>query len=984
MDHVQSRFSRSLSRVWPCRRHAAAVMALAVAALFMLEPAPADCATVDLGKLLAGSGATVSLSASNIYILYNEYRITKDQTLRCQGASIQAQGVLKAMGAGVDVTLDQCVINSTSWGAVAATDSASVTITGSTLNCPGGTGVYVKDAAVEVGQTSINNCQYGVNIEGAANVDLHGVTSSNTPYAAQISGSSGVLLIDQQSSFTNSGYGTGVGGANGARITITDTMIQNFAYGVNLTSGATASLSAVTLDGCPYAAQVSGTSSQLDVAGGSSFRYLGYGTGVGILQGAQAIIQQTSFEGFSNAVDVQPPNSGTVQVTDSTFLNNYVSALSVVGSRDVLFSNCTVSGAQADGVYFNNSTGVVEKSEIVDSLNTGVTFMGCPNGAAIRNSYVSGSVHQGIAVGKDDITGTPSYDIEISDNTVTGNQLANVFVDAVSTASLHGNILTDSPQAGVRLHGSKDITLVANLLNGSLLGVELKDSGNAAMTLSAVFGNAGDGLLVYDKGSLTIDHNAFNGNGLSGGNAWSLFMNTGAVVYGQYNSLGYSGDDALYNNAGTTATVTNNYWGAATGPKTVGGSGTGAKLDWNVNTGSSVIYSPYLTSAPVSLATQSNVSATSGQTLNWNSGQGVVAVLQLGSFSSPLSNQTLGVLHAADSKHLNQILPAPASLEGQLYVAWASEPLRRAGQAAYLVFSAPLAQGPVYLARRSFAGSWVTIPSVWDAATHTVTGTFTNPYQLNGTFALTSAQPPDPKDVEALVVHFYQTILGRNPEAGAVDAWETGYFNYALSFNIDVRYIPTEMGRLFFLSTEYANRHRNDTEFITDCYQAFLYRAPEPGAVEQWTQGSWNRAEAMSLFAESDEFRDRIAALFPGFEGDPSRNLVTVLFIGLLDRLPDKGGLLSWSDRFDASSDAKATAKEFGKAAVASSEFQGFQASNQDIVIHLYRAYMGRFPNDSEASYWADMLTHGVYTVDQLIDRFADSTEFAERLDSIY
>ncbi len=49
-----------------------------------------------------------------------------------------------------------------------------------------------------------------------------------------------------------------------------------------------------------------------------------------------------------------------------------------------------------------------------------------------------------------------------------------------------------------------------------------------------------------------------------------------------------------------------------------------------------------------------------------------------------------------------------------------------------------------------------------------------------------------------VIPHFYNTVLGRDPEAGAVDAWKNGYFNYALSFNIDVRFIPSEMGRLFF------------------------------------------------------------------------------------------------------------------------------------------------------------------------------------------
>lgn len=906
-------FGWLLTLLQDCQLSAGIVLIPMLMAL-LASPHNVGAATVNLADLLASSGATVTLNPANSYVLYGEYRITKDQTLYCNGASIQAQGVLKATGSKVDVSLDQCNIASSSWGALAATEGASLTLIKGTVSCPGGTGIYVGNAGLEATQINVTNCQFGINIENAAQVKLHGSSITSTPYAAQVTGSGGNLTIDQNSSFS----------------------------------------------------------------------YTGYGTGVGVLQGAHATISNTSFEGFSNAIDVQPPNPGTVAVTDSSFVNNYVSALNAVGSSNVLFSNCRVSGAMADGIFFLNSTGVVEKSEIIGSLNTGVTFMGCPNGAIIRHCRVSNSAHQGIAVGKDETTGTPSYNIEISDNTLVGNQLAEIFVDAVSTAKIHGNILTDSPQSAVRLHGSKDIELVGNLITNSTLGFELKDAGNATMALSAVFGNGDDGLLVYNQAFLSIDHNVFDGNGLSDANAWSVFLNTWAGLYGQYNSMGKPKDNGLYNNAGTAVTVANNYWGATNGPHTVGGSGGGANLDWNIDTGSSVTFVPYLASAPATRSVTSTISGASNQVINWNSGQGVAIVSQLGSLPAPLSNELLGVLHAVDSKHLTQILPAPAYLDGQLYVVWASAALRRASTASYLVFSAPGVSGPVYLTRRGADGIWTAITSAWDATSHTLTAAFIDPYQLNGTFSLTSALPPDSMEVEDLIVHFYQTILGRDPEAGAVESWESGYFNYALGFDIDVRYIPTEMGRLFFLSQEYDARKRSDAEFITDCYQAFLYRDPEPGALDHWMDGQWNRAEVMSQFAESEEFQTRMATLFPGFDGDPDRNLVTVLYIGLLDRLPDKGGLLYWSDRFEVGTDIKAVAKELGKTSVASSEFQGFHASNADIVVHLYRAYLGRFPNDSETAYWADLLNRGIYSVNQLIDLFADSDEFDQCVNDLF
>ena len=59
-----------------------------------------------------------------------------------------------------------------------------------------------------------------------------------------------------------------------------------------------------------------------------------------------------------------------------------------------------------------------------------------------------------------------------------------------------------------------------------------------------------------------------------------------------------------------------------------------------------------------------------------------------------------------------------------------------------------------------------------------------------------------------------------------MDAWYTGYFLTAVNALIDVRFVPQEMGRLFFQSQEYANRNRSRAEFISDCYQVFLRRQP--------------------------------------------------------------------------------------------------------------------------------------------------------------
>jgi WD40 repeat protein len=236
---------------------------------------------------------------------------------------------------------------------------------------------------------------------------------------------------------------------------------------------------------------------------------------------------------------------------------------------------------------------------------------------------------------------------------------------------------------------------------------------------------------------------------------------------------------------------------------------------------------------------------------------------------------------------------------------------------------------------------------------------------------------PEPGPVRALITSFYQTILGREPEAGAVDSWHHGYFEYAVNFNIDVRFIPREMARLFFLSEEYAARSRANSEFITDCYRVFLNRDPNQTELDNWLGGQWNRSQVMTVFSESEEFANRIAAMYPGLDGNPTRNFVTFMYVGLLDRLVDKEGLEYAAGLFDAAEDKKTLAKQTAREIIASPEFVSKGLTPPDHVARLYRSFLGRFPGDSETNYWTTELNAGRQTTDSLIDLFGESGEFA-------
>ena len=94
----------------------------------------------------------------------------------------------------------------------------------------------------------------------------------------------------------------------------------------------------------------------------------------------------------------------------------------------------------------------------------------------------------------------------------------------------------------------------------------------------------------------------------------------------------------------------------------------------------------------------------------------------------------------------------------------------------------------------------------------------------------------------------------------------------------------------------------------------------------------------------------------------------------------DLDGLVYATNRFDRSSDKRAVAKAMAREVIASEEFLGNNPTTDVYVTRLYRAFLGRFPNDSEVAHWADQLESGGMSLDDVIDLFGDSQEFTGRL----
>lgn len=907
---------------------------LRVATLLGAAATAAAAAPTDLRPLLNAPGTTVSLNASVVYTI-TEYALAVSKTLLCNGATIRSTGgPIRISGAGKRLIVDNCVIEGTGWALLGALSGADLVVRNNTRLTGNGenSAMYVSGATVDLRNSSVTGCLWGVHMENADAL-ISATAISNSTFAVQ--NVAGTVTLE-----------------NGCRLENVDPVRQGI--GVSLIPSAT------------------------------------YPT-----RGASAVIHDSTFVGFQNAVDIQPSAAqglppGTVEIVNCQFDDAFSSALSAIDAVDVRFANSRVNRAKTDGVYLVNSTGTIENSEILGSLNTGVTFLGCQSGATLRNSLVSGSVHQGVAVGHNPLTGHLSRYIQIVDNTLRDNVIANVYVDSYSDALLQGNLLSGAPDFSLRLQGTPGVRMIGELLLDSGRGLEMKD-GEASAALSFFTGHQGAGALIYNSAAFSFAHCAHQDNLRSAQAAdFSVFAATGGLVTLRRNVLGPAGSWALYNDAGNTATATRNFWGHASGPRPPGGSASGALIGWTTPNGSSLTYQPFLSTAPLDAVVNRSVTISAGATTSWTP-FGDLTLGLTGATGITSVSRVAASLRVRDTTTMTTPAPLGGTMRDGIFVVWADYDLVSRAQSGSLRVRTVGSGATAGLYRLQPDGSWLRLTTAWNAGSAEVVYSASDPRTLNGIFALVDLPPEREPRARALITSYYTQILGRGPEAGAVDAWYYGYFVAAVNLSVDVRFVPHEMGRLFFLSQEYASRNRTNAQFIRDCYEVFLRRTPAQSEVDAWLgDSSWNRPQVIALFAQSTEFSNYIRGAFPGITGVPIRNLVTAMYVGLLDRLVDGAGLayfaglFEWTYAIAGIEGVRGEARTLGRLTLASAEYRSKNPTNATHVERLYRGFLGRFPATSELNYWRSELDAGRQTTDSLLDAFAASNEFTALLNTTF
>ncbi len=144
---------------------------------------------------------------------------------------------------------------------------------------------------------------------------------------------------------------------------------------------------------------------------------------------------------------------------------------------------------------------------------------------------------------------------------------------------------------------------------------------------------------------------------------------------------------------------------------------------------------------------------------------------------------------------------------------------------------------------------------------------------------------PEFSTVVAPMVRLYQAHLGRAPDYDGLVFW---------SGQLSAGRPLTSISEHFSRSAEFTSLYGSltDVEYVELVYQNVLGRGADAGGrafwVDRLSQGV-GRGEMMAQFSESPEFVDGTDGLVKA----------TMLYLGLLRRVPDAGGLEFWAGRID-------------------------------------------------------------------------------------
>lgn len=223
------------------------------------------------------------------------------------------------------------------------------------------------------------------------------------------------------------------------------------------------------------------------------------------------------------------------------------------------------------------------------------------------------------------------------------------------------------------------------------------------------------------------------------------------------------------------------------------------------------------------------------------------------------------------------------------------------------------------------------------------------------------AVSPDDVDPDDFVTLQYQDFLARNPDAGGLEFWAE-----RLRGGTD----PASLIETMATSDEFAS----SVAPMVRLYQAHLQRMPDYDGLVFWVGqlgGGRPLAEISEHFSRSNEFQTKYGSL-------TDAEYVELVYDNVLDRSPDAAGLAFWVGWLGDGGSRGALMANFSE----SSEHVAATDGRVKATM-LYLGLLRRVPDSSGLDWWADQLQNGMpwHTA---MHGFLHSDEYRERLDALF
>jgi len=322
----------------------------------------------------------------------------------------------------------------------------------------------------------------------------------------------------------------------------------------NITDSIVVKRSNIIIDGNGYTVQGSGS--------GNGFYWNGinnvtikntniknFAYGVSIYSSNNSTVSGNTITDNTNCgVDLRGYNN--ITVSGNTITNNTNSGVSIVSSDNITVSGNTIRNSTYYGVHLlSSNNGTVSGNTITNNTQYGISL------SSSNNSVVSGNT----------IRNSPNYGVSLlssNNGTVSGNTITNnwhgVSLYLSNNGTVSGNTITNNTSCGVYLSSSNDSVVSGNTITKSINGVLLSLSNNGTVSGNTLI-NSTCGVSLWSNNSVASGNTITNstvGVYLSSSNNSVVSGNTitNSTDYGVY--LQSSNNSVVYGN-----TITNNQYG---------------------------------------------------------------------------------------------------------------------------------------------------------------------------------------------------------------------------------------------------------------------------------------------------------------------------------------------------------------------------------------------------------------------------------------